>query len=1469
MSTTTTKDKEKKEKKKTTTDDKSDVKKEKKKSSTDEKSDLKKEKRAKEKEEKALLKEKEKAEKRLRKEQKKLRSSSSKAARRLHRSGSDLSSNTETDDDSDSSLSLSSSSVGGGPLSHSTSSNASSLAGSINNNNNNSALANSTGATTAAQTPVEKTGIYASATPAAADADKEDPTPAYDTEMFTSESFLIALADSDHLGPAIKSVFEMRKEQDVINSLNQYVSVKEADIEKICGDHHEGFINSVTTFLGLKEDNLALNQSVKNLNYELQQTGTRFVNKAEELFTLKRTKDNIRRTKEILNNCQYAILMGMKIKEHVKAKRYYLAIKNMDQLHNVYLKRLNDFQFARNMSANIPVLKEEIKMAVKDEFNSWMVLIKEKSVAIGRFGMIQAAKSLEKEREINPLKIKTTFGESELLWDKILGITVRDSDSIIGSLSSNQQSPGSPSFVGRDDLSREDITQISPFDEHNIDFHPLYQCLFIYSSLGILEEFQGYYTLNRLLQFQMVVQPKEHGQVWEAFLQQIAGYFMVESKVMDSTHPYLSKTTNDDCWNTALVKITSVLQELFTHCHDTHSLIAFKKFVLLFTNTLAFYSYPVQSLLHLLETMKEKYCQFAIREGVELFTRILENEDNINLEIKEQDDYETLILANNLDPEYDAANAANTLPKQFPFSKLVPQFYTLIKKFIAEFYEFADQLTENENFIIRSTDTLIKKISEVLHNYLTMAQQVPQIIQLVINLHHLFEACNFFKEYLSSLILGDSKPGEGTLSTSHKVTLSSANQLYATKGIGEKLIFKLCSRNIEDLMSSEANINWSPNAYDENPRDYIEGNSNLFFVQQLSPVLREEFITKAFKKISEILYGMIHGDSLKKFNLYGVKAFNFDLKRIEEFAKVKAAEKERTVTSSRNLVGYFAELRQVVNLLMSDNPEEFADPKIRARQYNLITNYPEIIILFNKYKEESKGFSTPADQKARNKKIQDAIKNETNHHRCAKMCHIGESSQRVKLNFYCDERVQLSLEGNPPIDTVTVEDADKAKKMTYINIMAVTVFLQSIGFTMTLPSMLKYLENCSSYDFAKSYFAIVVACYSAGQFIGSPIFGYWGNKRSPREPINISIVISIVGRFIVGIGAGNVSTCRAVASESSEASNKTQTMGKMSGSQGAGFVLGPAIGFALSFIHIDKGDLHLDQYTLPGYFSALTSLFNIIILMWKFNPTRNPAAPVLSANSVNNEAKDPLLLNGQVTKGKETESLLAVCVSIFLFAIVISIFAVFETILTLLTADYYKWTPKANYIIMGGTGILSVVVFIIIAMPFIKKIDDRKMAIVGLVNLCVSLVLLANYPQIESGLPKWQFYLGSIFLSIGYPIASSMMYAIFSKVLHPNLQGTKMGWLTSGGSIARLLGPLWSSPMFNKLGGEVLFLTCTGLSSLAVIVLLIFYKKLSPHPEFVSALAKSKESMSPPENENNYYNSSTISISSGHYQNDE
>lgn len=118
--------------------------------------------------------------------------------------------------------------------------------------------------------------------------------------------------------------------------------------------------------------------------------------------------------------------------------------------------------------------------------------------------------------------------------------------------------------------------------------------------------------------------------------------------------------------------------------------------------------------------------------------------------------------------------------------------------------------------------------------------------------------------------------------------------------------------------------------------------------------------------------------------------------------------------------------------------------------------------------------------------------------------------------------------------------------------------------------------------------------------------------------------------------------------------------------------------------------------------------------------------------------------------------------------------------------------------LLGGAGVVSIFTYIVISLPLVKKLGDRTLLAIGLGLLILSLVGLARWPGLEEGMPLVQFYTACVLQAVGYPIASALLYSIFSKVLNPRAQGGKMGWLTAGGSLARMLSPIWATSAWHK-----------------------------------------------------------------------
>jgi len=253
--------------------------------------------------------------------------------------------------------------------------------------------------------------------------------------------------------------------------------------------------------------------------------------------------------------------------------------------------------------------------------------------------------------------------------------------------------------------------------------------------------------------------------------------------------------------------------------------------------------------------------------------------------------------------------------------------------------------------------------------------------------------------------------------------------------------------------------------------------------------------------------------------------------------------------------------------------------------------------------------------------------------------------------------------------------------------------------------------------------------------------------------------------------------------------------------------------------------MEVNKFTTPGFVGAVFGAFNIVFT----------AIYIKELKSCAN--KDSSTINMDMEKPTPTE-LKAMIISIFLYFVVIAIFSIFETMITVITKDDFGWTTQENGYLFMVVGVISVVVFAGISIPAMKKKDDRMMLIVGNTLQIIGLFTAVTWtlPNLQKQLTKEQFFTAVALIGIGYPISSAYMFTIYSKVLNPVYQGTKMGYLTAGGSLARMLGPLWAVTAYKYGGGELLFVGTNFLVIFSLVVLFIYYNLLAPHPAYYTTI---------------------------------
>ncbi|XP_075399937.1 major facilitator superfamily domain-containing protein 8 isoform X2 [Tenrec ecaudatus] len=312
-----------------------------------------------------------------------------------------------------------------------------------------------------------------------------------------------------------------------------------------------------------------------------------------------------------------------------------------------------------------------------------------------------------------------------------------------------------------------------------------------------------------------------------------------------------------------------------------------------------------------------------------------------------------------------------------------------------------------------------------------------------------------------------------------------------------------------------------------------------------------------------------------------------------------------------------------------------------------------------------------------------------------------------------------------------------------------------------LTNVLRVMESTLKIDPTAdaSFLGWVIASFSVGQMVASPIFGLWSNYRPRREPLTVSILISVAAnclyayvhapashnkyymlaaRGLVGFGAGNVAVVRSYIAGATSLQERTSAMANTSACQALGFILGPAFQTCFALIG-EKGvtwdaiDLQINMYTTPVLLGAFLGLLNIILILAILREHRVDDSGRQCTNVQFDEASTAEI---HIPQGYIDQ--VAVVATNVLFFVVLFIFALFETILTPLTMDMYAWTREQavlyDGIILACLGIEAVLIFMGIKL-LSKQIGERAILLGGLIVVWVGFFILLpwgnQFPKIQ------------------------------------------------------------------------------------------------------------------------------------------
>lgn len=368
------------------------------------------------------------------------------------------------------------------------------------------------------------------------------------------------------------------------------------------------------------------------------------------------------------------------------------------------------------------------------------------------------------------------------------------------------------------------------------------------------------------------------------------------------------------------------------------------------------------------------------------------------------------------------------------------------------------------------------------------------------------------------------------------------------------------------------------------------------------------------------------------------------------------------------------------------------------------------------------------------------------------------------------------------------------------------VFVDLLGFSLILPLLPYYAE---AYGATPTVVGLLVASYAAAQFIGAPILGRLSDRYGRRPVLLLSVAGTLLGflllgladpigrllagriapdaasafiiatlffsRILDGLTGGNITVAQAYIADVTDEQNRAKGLGLIGAAFGLGFIIGPAVGGALS----QWG------YSLPAFIAAAVSFMNLAAIFFLLPESLTPERRSAAAAS----RRPPFSLKAlvQALKRPKVGPLLHVR---FFYGLA---FATFQSIFALY-AQAIGLTSQTTGYVLAYVGVLSVVVQAGLIGPLTRRFRENWLLITGLWLMAGALL-------------AWAFT-GSlgILLAVILPLAlaggvlNTVIQSAISKSVSREEVGGTLGIAASLESITRVIAPTVGGFLLQKLG---------------------------------------------------------------------
>jgi len=367
-----------------------------------------------------------------------------------------------------------------------------------------------------------------------------------------------------------------------------------------------------------------------------------------------------------------------------------------------------------------------------------------------------------------------------------------------------------------------------------------------------------------------------------------------------------------------------------------------------------------------------------------------------------------------------------------------------------------------------------------------------------------------------------------------------------------------------------------------------------------------------------------------------------------------------------------------------------------------------------------------------------------------------------------------------------------------------TVFLDLLGFGMFIPDLQIRGEQLAAKSLGVAadkastdqsigfYVGLLLAGYSLAQLFGAPILGQLSDRKGRRPVLLITSGLSILAyilyahadnywisfgsRVLSGLAAANLGVAFAYVADITLPKDRARGIGMVGAALGVGFILGPVFGGQLVKFSGDRPEA-------LGYVGAFLALVNFAYIFFFLPESLVPGAEIRKSNFW----KD--LKISFASPG---------------LPLLLGIFFVFNLAFAMLQTTFFRLLADPRSIfhfsavdakergswVLGVVGLTGALVQGVLLPKLQGKASEVSLLRIGLILLIPSLALVPYARWWDAVL------IVVVFQGLGSGLAQPSLNSLVSRTAPKELQGGVFGVTQALGALARFVGPIVATPLF-------------------------------------------------------------------------